>query len=203
MLRSRSSKINDSKFSASIKYLESQLQGLIKETQLDTLLREWNKLKIDKSSFDGNYDKYMADIRGKKNCYQCTHLVWGHIIENEDFPILSVFLKAILCLFHGTASVEGSVNHARNTLGPGQEITAMGNEIAGQLYYLLRRLGSLLVPRRLEINILYDRPSILGKLKILLAKVVSTCTERRQPDPRCHVVVYCTVAQSGLTQGTW
>ena len=129
-------------------------------------------------------------------------LFGGILLRTKTYPFFRSSWKPF-CIFHETASVEGSVNHARNTLGPGQEITAMGNEIAGQLYYLLRRSGSFSVPRRLKINILYDCPSILGKLKILLAKVVSTCTERRQPDPRCHVVVYCTVAQSGLTQGTW
>ena len=44
-------------------------------------------------------------------------VVWAPIILSKKFPTLSKLLKATLSMFHGNASVEGSVNNTRNTLG--------------------------------------------------------------------------------------
>jgi hypothetical protein len=95
----------------------------IKKEELDDLRREVRKLKVFQKDYFGENLDYMKNVcDGFKKVKDEEEVVsiaeiWKPIINNEDTPVMRKFLMSSLSIFHGTASVEGSVNVTRNLLG--------------------------------------------------------------------------------------
>ena len=98
----------------------------IDKDEEDDLRQEVRMLKSNKVKyFDEEYNKYVDNfVPGFKKSntdlepVKSIDKIWVPIILNkENFPVMSRFLKSTLSVFHGTASVEGAINITRNLLG--------------------------------------------------------------------------------------
>ena len=96
----------------------------IKEEEFDDLRREVRMLKnFQNEYFGSNLEDYLQNapdgfkkVKGEEEVVSIDE-VWKPVIENEDTPVMRKLLMSSLSIFHGTASVEGSVNITRNLLG--------------------------------------------------------------------------------------
>ena len=95
----------------------------IKTEELDDLRREVRKVKNFKNQFfDELLEEYLdsahdAFQKSDKKDIVSIDKVWRPVLKNEETPVMKKFLMSALSIFHGTASVEGSVNVTRNLLG--------------------------------------------------------------------------------------
>ena len=96
----------------------------IKKEEFDDLRREVRMLKnFQKEYFGSNLEDYLLNapdgfkkVKGEEEVVPIDE-VWKPVIKNKDTPVMRKLLMSSLSIFHGTASVEGSVNVTRNLLG--------------------------------------------------------------------------------------
>ena len=97
---------------------------IVDDQEEDDLRREIRRIRHGKEEeFCEKLSEYIdKHVEGYKLCQDKDpnipiDQVWSPILVNEQFPLMSKLLTAVLSIFHSTASVEGAINTTRNILG--------------------------------------------------------------------------------------